>query len=121
MVEGELIHSDITAKLSTSTTSKIFPVDEIVATRKTGDFFRVAGLSSKESRVGGYARLMTVRKTTLLLLTPAALFQGLAEVLANDIGCRRLPRARASRKTPCALLDSTSTRTASSPQMIDRR
>ena len=41
VVEGELIHSDITAKLSTSTTSKIFPVDEIVATRKTGDFFRV--------------------------------------------------------------------------------
>ena len=31
------------------------------------NFFRVAGLSSKESRVGGYARLMTVRKTTLLL------------------------------------------------------
>ena len=82
VVEGELIHSDITAKLSTSTTSKIFPVDEIVATRKTGDFFRVAGLSSKESRVGGYARLMTVRKTTLLLLTPAAL----AAVLPRHIG-----------------------------------
>ena len=93
VVEGELVHtelrqnSDPTARRASiigRNVDKVAsdPNADVMATRKVGDFFRLAGApgGSKASKLADLSRITAVEKTTLLLLTPAAVVQAIGDM-----------------------------------------